>query len=174
MLIRAFLKCFSTTHRSMLVLFREPWSGKTFSCQCRNFGKKRSVITLGTGNIYILLAHCWLSELSQWLPLYIFFLQTYMALAKGGLVDGHVLVLPIGHHQSTVSAPEEIMDEIQQLVSSYAKFKKKNMSWNISDPSFCFIKLYLRCLLLGMPSACRAATKILQLCLWPIFLLCPM
>jgi len=41
-------------------------------------------------------------------------LQCYLALAKGGLTDDHVLILPIGHYQSTVSAPSEIIDEIDK------------------------------------------------------------
>uniref|UniRef100_A0A0L8G1K5 Cwf19-like C-terminal domain-containing protein n=1 Tax=Octopus bimaculoides TaxID=37653 RepID=A0A0L8G1K5_OCTBM len=33
---------------------------------------------------------------------------TYMALAKGAMVPDHVLILPIGHYQSTVVAPSEV------------------------------------------------------------------
>ncbi|KAL8597581.1 hypothetical protein ACOMHN_001512 [Nucella lapillus] len=33
--------------------------------------------------------------------------QSYVALAKGGLVADHVLILPIHHHRCAVSAPEE-------------------------------------------------------------------
>ena len=40
--------------------------------------------------------------------------QVYMAMAKGGLHDEHVLILPIGHYQSTNSAPKEVTDEIEQ------------------------------------------------------------
>lgn len=40
--------------------------------------------------------------------------ETYLALAKGGLVDDHVLILPIGHYQSSVSAPLEVIDEIEK------------------------------------------------------------
>jgi len=41
-------------------------------------------------------------------------LQTYMALAKGGLVEDHILILPIGHYQSSVTAPEDVIDEINK------------------------------------------------------------
>ena len=41
-------------------------------------------------------------------------LQTYMALAKGGLTDDHVLILPIDHQQSTVIAPKDVIKEIEQ------------------------------------------------------------
>lgn len=50
--------------------------------------------------------------------------QTYLALAKGGLVDDHVLILPIGHYQSTVMAPSEVLDEIDQYKSSLKKYHK--------------------------------------------------
>ena len=41
-------------------------------------------------------------------------LQAYLALAKGGLTPDHILITPIGHHQSTVSAPTEILQEIEE------------------------------------------------------------
>ena len=34
-------------------------------------------------------------------------------MAKGGLTPDHVLILPIGHHQSTVVAPIEVVEEIE-------------------------------------------------------------
>lgn len=40
--------------------------------------------------------------------------QTYLALAKGGLVDEHILILPIGHYQSSVTAPEDVLEEIEK------------------------------------------------------------
>lgn len=46
--------------------------------------------------------------------LFVIFLQTYLALAKGGLVPDHVLILPIGHYQSTVVAPPETIEEIEK------------------------------------------------------------
>jgi len=48
----------------------------------------------------------------------------YVALAKGGLVPDHVLILPIGHHQSTVSAPEEVVKEIDKFKSALRKCYK--------------------------------------------------
>jgi len=42
--------------------------------------------------------------------------QCYLALAKGGLTDEHILILPIGHHQSTVSAPSDVIDEIEKYL----------------------------------------------------------
>lgn len=38
--------------------------------------------------------------------------HTYLALAKGGLVPEHVLILPIGHCNSTVNLDEEALEEI--------------------------------------------------------------
>jgi len=37
-----------------------------------------------------------------------------MALAKGGLTEAHVLVLPIGHYQSTVASPSDVIEEIEK------------------------------------------------------------
>lgn len=37
-----------------------------------------------------------------------------MALAKGAMVPDHVLILPIGHYQSTVVAPSEVVEEIEK------------------------------------------------------------
>ena len=41
-------------------------------------------------------------------------MQCYLALAKGGLTWDHILITPIGHYQSTVSAPDNIIDEIER------------------------------------------------------------
>jgi len=37
-----------------------------------------------------------------------------LALPKGGLVPGHVLILPIGHYQSQIDLPEEAVKEIDK------------------------------------------------------------
>ncbi|CAG2205549.1 CWF19-like protein 1 [Mytilus edulis] len=52
-------------------------------------------------------------------------IHTYLALAKGGLVDDHILILPIGHHQSTTSAPSEVIDEINRYKTALKKFFKQ-------------------------------------------------
>ncbi|GAB1609733.1 CWF19-like protein 1 [Argonauta hians] len=39
---------------------------------------------------------------------------TYMTIAKGAMVPDHVLILPIGHYQSTVVAPSEVIEEIDK------------------------------------------------------------
>jgi hypothetical protein len=38
--------------------------------------------------------------------LYYIFLQSYMALPKGGLVAEHVLILPIGHYAASTDTPQ--------------------------------------------------------------------
>ena len=43
--------------------------------------------------------------------------QCYMALAKGGLVADHVLILPIHHHRCTVTAPSDVLQEIETYPS---------------------------------------------------------
>ena len=40
--------------------------------------------------------------------------QTYLALAKGGLVEDHVLILPIGHYQSSVTSLADVIEEIDK------------------------------------------------------------
>lgn len=51
---------------------------------------------------------------------------TYLALAKGGLVADHILILPIGHHQSTTSAPSEVLDEINSYKTALKKYFKQD------------------------------------------------
>ncbi|XP_052802923.1 CWF19-like protein 1 isoform X2 [Mya arenaria] len=51
--------------------------------------------------------------------------ETYLALAKGGLVADHILILPIGHYQSSVTAPEEVINEIDKYKKSLKKYFKK-------------------------------------------------
>jgi hypothetical protein len=41
-------------------------------------------------------------------------IQSYLALAKGGLVPDHVLILPVGHHQSLSTLPNEVEEEIEK------------------------------------------------------------
>nr|XP_022339809.1 CWF19-like protein 1 [Crassostrea virginica] len=52
--------------------------------------------------------------------------ECYLALAKGGLVPDHALILPIGHHQSMVLAPDEVRQEIDKYKKSLIKLYKKN------------------------------------------------
>ncbi|KAH9519188.1 hypothetical protein Btru_074929 [Bulinus truncatus] len=40
--------------------------------------------------------------------------QVYLALAKGGVVDDHVLIIPVYHHQSLVSCPEDVIEQIDK------------------------------------------------------------
>ncbi|XP_053385188.1 CWF19-like protein 1 isoform X3 [Mercenaria mercenaria] len=51
--------------------------------------------------------------------------ETYLALAKGALVDEHILILPIGHYQSTVTVPEEVLEEIERYKKAIKKYLKK-------------------------------------------------
>ncbi|XP_053864467.1 CWF19-like protein 1 isoform X1 [Malaclemys terrapin pileata] len=46
----------------------------------------------------------------------------YLALAKGGLSNDHVLILPIGHYQSVVELSSEAMEEIDKYKSALKKF----------------------------------------------------
>lgn len=51
--------------------------------------------------------------------------HTYLALPKGGMTSDHVLILPIGHHPSLVSLPEEISAEVEKFKSAVKKMYKK-------------------------------------------------
>ncbi|XP_039276496.1 CWF19-like protein 1 [Nilaparvata lugens] len=50
--------------------------------------------------------------------------EVYLALAKGGLVPDHLLILPVAHHQSTSSVPSTVSDEIKQFKSALKKYFK--------------------------------------------------
>jgi len=56
--------------------------------------------------------------------------QCYLALAKGGLTNDHVLILPIGHYQSTVMAPSDVLDEIEKylLIVFHFNFDGRGLS----------------------------------------------
>jgi len=41
-------------------------------------------------------------------------IQSYLALAKGGMVPDHVLILPVGHHQSLATLPDTVEEEIEK------------------------------------------------------------
>ncbi|XP_076819990.1 CWF19-like protein 1 isoform X2 [Clavelina lepadiformis] len=38
----------------------------------------------------------------------------YVALAKGGLTDNHVLILPIAHHPSSIALPDDTAEEVEK------------------------------------------------------------
>ena len=46
-------------------------------------------------------------------------------MAKGGLTPDHVLITPIGHHQSQVSSPPEVIDDVRQYVTALKKHFRK-------------------------------------------------
>ncbi|XP_023598993.1 CWF19-like protein 1 isoform X3 [Myotis lucifugus] len=48
----------------------------------------------------------------------------YLALAKGGLSDDHVLILPIGHYQSVVELSAEVVEEVEKYKVTLRKFFK--------------------------------------------------
>uniref|UniRef100_A0A2K6B6B9 CWF19-like protein 1 n=1 Tax=Macaca nemestrina TaxID=9545 RepID=A0A2K6B6B9_MACNE len=48
----------------------------------------------------------------------------YLALAKGGLSDDHVLILPIGHYQSVVELSAEVVEEVEKYKTTLRRFFK--------------------------------------------------
>ncbi|KAM8911586.1 CWF19-like protein 1 isoform 2-T2 [Lycaon pictus] len=48
----------------------------------------------------------------------------YLALAKGGLSDDHVLILPIGHYQSVVELSTEVVEEVEKYKVTLRRFFK--------------------------------------------------
>ncbi|KAF5308205.1 hypothetical protein FQR65_LT06385 [Abscondita terminalis] len=52
----------------------------------------------------------------------------YLVLAKGGIVNDHLLICPIEHHQSGVGLPEQILGEIERFKKALKKlFKTKDL-----------------------------------------------
>jgi len=51
--------------------------------------------------------------------------QAYLALAKGALVEDHVLILPVAHHQSTAEAPDGVVEEIEKYPYSGSCHKRQ-------------------------------------------------
>lgn len=45
-----------------------------------------------------------------------------MTLAKGGLTEDHLLILPIGHFQSLLDCPPEVLEEIAKFKNSLKKY----------------------------------------------------
>nr|XP_060613883.1 CWF19-like protein 1 [Anolis sagrei ordinatus] len=48
--------------------------------------------------------------------------QCYLALAKGALCADHVLILPIGHCQSVVELPGDVVEEVEQYKAALRRF----------------------------------------------------
>ncbi|XP_033102373.1 CWF19-like protein 1 [Anneissia japonica] len=64
-------------------------------------------------------------------------ITTYLALAKGGLVPDHVMILPIGHFQSQVDLPQDVSDEISKYKKALSKyFRSRNKSYVIFERNF--------------------------------------
>ncbi|XP_023402587.1 CWF19-like protein 1 isoform X4 [Loxodonta africana] len=53
----------------------------------------------------------------------------YLALAKGGLSDDHVLILPIGHYQSVVELSTEVVEEVEKYKATLRRFFKSRGKW---------------------------------------------
>ena len=111
------------------VLFTARPSGPCWFCLGSPEVEKHLVVSVGT-EVSVISSHLmfrhYLSD-KILLPLYNFdisftfvylyfqwIFQCYLALAKGGLVPDHALILPIGHHQSMVLAPDEVRQEIDK------------------------------------------------------------
>lgn len=56
-------------------------------------------------------------------------LQVYLALAKGGLVDDHLLILPIIHHQAAAHLPDSVTSEIHKYPFTCLHIKLLLWSW---------------------------------------------
>jgi len=63
--------------------------------------------------------------------------DSYVALAKGGLVPDHVLICPIGHFESTVKLTEDILMEIEKYKKALRKlFHSEGKSCVIFERNF--------------------------------------
>ncbi|XP_044265038.1 CWF19-like protein 1 homolog isoform X2 [Tribolium madens] len=52
--------------------------------------------------------------------------STYLALAKGGIVDEHFLICPIQHYQNSLGQPPEVTQEIDKFKEALRKFYDRN------------------------------------------------
>jgi hypothetical protein len=63
--------------------------------------------------------------------------HSYIALAKGGLVDEHLLIIPIGHYSSSLHVPKEELEEIEHFKMSLVKyFNSQNKTCVIFERNF--------------------------------------
>ncbi|XP_059168516.1 CWF19-like protein 1 [Physella acuta] len=63
--------------------------------------------------------------------------KAYLALAKGGLVPDHVLILPVHHHQSLVSSPDDVIEQIDKYKACLRKmFKSQGKSCVFFERNF--------------------------------------
>jgi diadenosine tetraphosphate (Ap4A) HIT family hydrolase len=46
----------------------------------------------------------------------------YLTLAKGGMTNDHVLILPIGHFRDLLECPQEVVDEVHKFKTALKKF----------------------------------------------------
>ncbi|XP_044518811.1 CWF19-like protein 1 isoform X1 [Gracilinanus agilis] len=61
----------------------------------------------------------------------------YLALAKGGLSDDHVLILPIGHYQSVVDLSREVIEEVEKYKSAVRQlFKSKGKRYVLFERNY--------------------------------------
>ena len=49
--------------------------------------------------------------------------SSYVALARGGVNSQHVLILPIQHHQSSLTIPDDVAAEVEEY--------KKALRWKL-------------------------------------------
>ncbi|XP_077692478.1 CWF19-like protein 1 isoform X4 [Eretmochelys imbricata] len=83
----------------------------------------------------------------------------YLALAKGGLSDDHVLILPVGHYQSVVELSSEAMEEIDKYKSSLKKFfRSKGKRYVLFERNYRSQHLQLQ--VIPVPLSCCATEDI--------------
>lgn len=81
-------------------------------------------------------------------------LQCYLALAKGGLLPDHVLILPIGHYQSVVDLSSEVMEEVTKYKSALKKFfRSKGKKYVLFERNYksqhLQLQVWFQCILRG-------------------------
>ncbi|KZS05856.1 CWF19 protein 1 [Daphnia magna] len=71
----------------------------------------------------------------------------YVAMPKGPLVPEHVLILPIGHYQSIIELPEEVLEEVEKFKVAIQKaLKAKGKSVVFFERSFKSPHLQIQCI----------------------------
>ncbi|KAL3320965.1 26S protease regulatory subunit 8 [Cichlidogyrus casuarinus] len=84
--------------------------------------------------------------------------QVYLALPRGPLIDEHVLILTVGHHQSYVMCPEAVRMEIDSFKEALREyFKSKNMLMVCFERNFKTQHFQLQCV--PIPFSLGASVK---------------
>ena len=62
---------------------------------------------------------------------------SYVALARGGVNSQHVLILPIQHHQSSLTIPDDVAAEVEEYKKSLREmFKSRGLTTFVYERNY--------------------------------------